>query len=255
MRHVTKSKQRDQPHQALLKIIRKIFQENFVRFLPLFGLAGIAISLAGAPKAEALNTVCTAVWTPPDVSSGTKSAPIQGANPSCPAAPITATVQVGAGGAGQIVTPAWNTLAATNQYPTTSQSGIIVGSAASSFNDLTVTFSQRVSNPYFYASLLTFTESITFSSPFTILQSSGVTVSGSTITGSGTSAPAGGFVAQFIGDYSQLGFRHSTNTSAYSDGFAFTTGLIAAPGPLPILGVGAALGQARRLRRLSQRRR
>lgn len=106
-----------------------------------------------------------------------------------------------------------------------------------SHDDVTITFSESVKNPYFYASGLTYTESITFSSPHTILQSNSVSASGSTITGSGTSDFNTGFVAQFLGDFSVITFRHTTTTSAYSDGFAFTTGVTAAAAPGPSLGL------------------
>ncbi len=128
-----------------------------------------------------------------------------------------------------------------------------MGSAALSSDDVKVKFSNSVKNPYFYASGLTYTESITFFSPYTIVQSNGISVSGSTITGSGTSDFGVGFVAQFLGDYSEIDFRHTTTTDAYADGFGFTTGVtaVAVPGPLPILSVATALCQYRKLRRLS----
>jgi hypothetical protein len=59
-------------------------------------------------------------------------------------------------------------------------------------------------------------------------------------------------VARFLGDYSQITFQHINGTSAYGDSFGFTTG-VAVPAPLPFLGLGVALSQRRRLRRLSAR--
>jgi hypothetical protein len=223
-----------------------------LKLLSISGLTVLAISLIGATRVEAATTVCTAIWSPPDgVPGGTKSAPIQGVNPPCPASPITVTVGTGSGtGAGTIFAGSWNTLLLSNQYPTTSNSAIIVGSAPLSSDDVKIEFDRPVKNPYFYASGLTYTENITFSSPFAILQSNGVSVSGSTITGSGTSDFNVGFVAQFLGNYSEITFNHTTTTSAYADGFGFTTGVTPVPGPLPILAVAAALGQSRRLRRL-----
>ena len=228
-----------------------------MKLLSVTGLSLLAITLIGASRAQATTTVCTAIWSPPNSAPGsTKSAPIQGANPACPASPVTVTVGTGSGtGAGTIFAPSWDALLLSNQYPTTSNSAIIIGSAALSSDDVKIAYSKPVKNPYFYASGLTYTENITFSSPFTILQSYGVNVSGSTITGSGTSDFNVGFVAQFLGDYSEINFKHTTTTSAYPDGFGFTTGVTSAPGPLPILGVGAALSQARKLRRLSLQQR
>jgi hypothetical protein len=228
-----------------------------MKLLAVTGLSALAISLIGAARVDAATTVCSAIWSPPDgVPGGTKSAFIQGANPACPASPIEVIVGTGSGtGAGAIFTPSWDALLLSNKYPTTSNTAIIVGSAALSSDDVKITYSKPVKNPYFYASGLTVTENITFSSPFTILQSNGISISGSTITGSGTSDFNVGFVAQFLGDYSEINFKHTTTTSAYSDGFGFTTGVTPAPGPLPILGVAAALSQARRLRRLSLKQR
>ncbi len=61
-------------------------------------------------------------------------------------------------------------------------------------------------------------------------------------------------MAQFLGSYSQIDFKF-TNPNPVAGSFAFTTGATPAPGPLPILGVAAALSQSRRLRRLSLQQR
>jgi hypothetical protein len=139
-----------------------------------------------------------------------------------------------------------------SSYPTTSDSGIAIGSPTSTATDLSLSFNQVVANPYFYTSFFNAGESLTFSAPFVILQSSGVSISGATISGSGVqSTREAGFVAQFLGTYSQIGFKY-TNTNAEPVSFGFTTGVVvAAPAPLPLLGVGVALGQGRKLRSLS----
>lgn len=139
------------------------------------------------------------------------------------------------------------------QYPTTSNTGILIGSPASSATDFELKFDKPAPNPYFYVDALNAGESITFYTPFTILQSKGISVNGLTITGSGVTNRDVGFVAQFLGDYSQINFRHVNNAGGYADGPGFTTGVRAnpVPAPLPILGVGAALSQCRKLRRLS----
>jgi hypothetical protein len=82
-----------------------------------------------------------------------------------------------------------------------------------------------------------------------------MTQTGLTLAGSGPDSDRNsGFVARFLGSYSTINFKY-TNSNTQAVSFAITTGVTpAAPGPLPILGVGAALGQARRLRRLSQQR-
>jgi hypothetical protein len=234
-----------------------------MRNLPFSGLAVLAVALVGAPRAEALTTVCTAAWTSPDgIAGGTKSAPIQGANPACPTSAITATVTVGTGlNAGQLASSGatWNTDLGTNLFPPTSDSGIAIGSSAATTSspatsNLSLTFNRPVTSPYFYASYFNDGEGLTFSAPFAILQSNAVSRSGQTITGSGSAASRhSGFVARFLGSHSQINFVY-TNTNPSEVSFAFTTGVTPVPGPLPILGVGAALTQARRLRYRSRRR-
>ncbi len=148
----------------------------------------------------------------------------------------------------------WATLL--NQYPTTSNTAIGIGSGPSSATDLKLSFDKLVHNPYFYVLALNSNETITFYDSFTILQSRGISISGSSISGSGIGNSDVGFVAQFSGDYSQINFKYTNNTSAWTDSYLFTTGGTAAvPGPLPILGVGAALNQCRKFRRLSKRQR
>ncbi len=224
-----------------------------MKHLALSGVALFALTLTSASGAQAAETVCSAIWSPTGFlpTGGTKSAPIQSPNnPPCPDSPIVATVSLG-NVAAYIGPLQWDNLH--TQYPTTSNTAILIASPASSFTDFVLTYDKPASNPYFYVDALNATESITFYNPFTILQSKGVSVSGSTITGSGIGNRDVGFVAQLLGDYSQINFRHVNNAGGYADGPGFTTGVRAnpVPAPLPILGVGAALSQCRKLRRLS----
>lgn len=226
------------------------FRTFFVRFLALSGAALFALTLTSASGAHAAQTVCSAIWSPNGFlpTGGTKSAPIQGPNnPPCPDSPIVATLSLG-NVAAYIGPLQWDNLH--TQYPTTSNTAILIASPASSFTDFVLTYDRPAPNPYFYIDALNATESITFYNPFAILQSKGVSVSGSTITGSGIGNRDVGFVAQFLGDYSQINFRHVNNAGGYADGPGFTTG-VAVPAPLPILGLGAAFCQRRRLRGLS----
>jgi len=81
-------------------------------------------------------------------------------------------------------------------------------------------------------------------------------VSGATISGGGSAATReAGFVVQFLGSYSTINFQY-TNINTTTASFGFTTGLspVPTPGPLPILGIGAALSQGRKLRRLIHQR-
>jgi hypothetical protein len=157
--------------------------------------------------------------------------------------------EIGASGA------TWNTDLGTNLFPPTSDSGIAIGSPASSATDLSLTFDQPVRDPYFYVSYFNAGESLTFAEPFAVLQQNGVTQTGLTLAGSGPDYDRlSGFVARFLGSYSTIHFKY-TNTNPQAFSFAITTGVTPVPGPLPIHGVGAALSQARRLRRLSLQRR
>jgi hypothetical protein len=236
-----------------------------VRLRVLAGLSVLSLTMAAAPKAEAL-TVCSAIWTTPDApQGGTKTASIQGANSACPTAAIGTTAPVGSGAnAGVVVTSGagWAVDANANLFPTTSDSGVVIGSPAATTSaavqNLSVTFDRTVSNPYFYTSFFNTGESLTFTAPFTVLQSNFASTTGNTITGTNSNGNlrSAGFVAQLLGDYSQIDFQYS-NTNTFASSFVFTTGVnvTATPGPLPILGLGAALSQCRKLRRLSHQRR
>jgi hypothetical protein len=250
---------------AAQNVYETCFAIYSVRLRVLAGLSVLSLTMAAAPKAEAL-TVCSAIWTTPDApEGGTKTASIQGSNTACPTTAIETTAPVGSGAnAGAVVTSGagWSIDPNANSYPTTSDSGVVIGSPAATTSaavqNLTLTFDQTVTNPYFYTSYFNTGESLAFTAPFTVLQSNFASTSGTTVTGTNSDGNlrSAGFVAQFLGDYSQIDFRY-TNINAFATSFVFTTGVnvTATPGPLPILGLGAALSQCRRLRRLSQQRR
>jgi hypothetical protein len=130
-----------------------------VRLRFLAGLSVLSVTMAAAPKAEAL-TVCSAIWTTPNApQGGNKTASIQGSNSACPTTAIGTTVPVGSGAnAGVVVTSGagWAVDANANLYPTTSDSGVVIGSPAASTSaavqNLSLTFDQTVTNPYFYTS-------------------------------------------------------------------------------------------------------
>lgn len=257
-------KAEDKPRAtAVIRQNKSVFSHAPMRFtaLPALAMPAIALlTLTSAGRASALTTVCSAAWIPPNgTPGGSKSALIQGSNAACPTSAITATVTVGSGlNAGSLNASGatWNTDLGSSQFPPTSDSGIAIGSPAATATNLSLTFSTPVTNPYFYASYFNTGESLTFTDPFSLLQSNGVSRTGMTVTGSGPdSSRHSGFVAQFQGSYSTINFSYANdNTQAVS--FGFTTGVTpAVPAPLPILGLGAALSQGRRLRRLSQRRR
>jgi hypothetical protein len=260
-RHARKPRQIESAGGTIRYILQALL--FFVRLLALSGAALFTITLTTSSGAQAATTVCSAIWTPPNGIPGqTKSAPIQGSDPSCPASSITAIVTVGTGlNAGSLNSSGatWNTDLGTNQFNPTSDSGIAIGSPAATSTDLSLTFSQPAINPYFFASYLNGGETLTFTTPFSILQSNAVTFNGLSATGSGPDSDRNsGFVAQFLGSYTSIGFKY-TNTNSQAVSFAFTTGVTPppspAPGPLPILGLGAALSQCRKLRRLTHQRR
>lgn len=232
-----------------------------MRAAPLSALALPAITLltlTHAGSASALTTICTAAWTLPyGTPGGTKSALIQGSNPACPTSAITATVDVGTGLNAGALNPSgatWNTDAGTNLFPPTSDSGIAIGSPAATATNLRLTFDVPVVNPYFYASYFNAGESLTFTDPFSLLQSNAVSKTGLTVTGSGPdSSRHSSFVARFQGRYSAINFNYA-NSNSQAVSFAITTGVTPVPGPLPLLGVGAALSQSRKLRRRIQGR-
>lgn len=220
--------------------------------LPLVG----GLVFLNASPGRALTTVCSPDWQ--TGTGSTRSGVLTGAQPPCPASAVTATVTVGTGAnAGQVNTGNVITGSATNNYTLTDVKSVDIGIQATSTENLALTFSQAVANPYLFFTYFDNNTSFTFGNPFTVVQSNNATVSGSTISGtSGSSNSANdGFVVQMTGTYTTINFSYN-NTFAGVNSVAFTAGAIETPaptstptpGPLPVLGAGFAFGFSRKLR-------
>ena len=124
--------------------------------------------------------------------------------------------------------------------------------AAATNQPFNVTYSQPVQNPYLFFSYFDQGTSFTFAQPFTLAQAFNASASGSTVTAVGAADKQDdGFVVQMQGTYSSIGFKYNNSTSG-AETVAFTTG-VAVPGPLPLMGVGIALGFSGKLRKLRAR--
>jgi|GEM_PF-1526825 len=132
-----------------------------------------------------------------------------------------------------------------------------LGINASTTENLTLTFKEagvltQVTNPYLFFTYLDTGTSFTFTQPFTLAQANNATASGSTVSATSGAANSqnDGFVVQMLGTYSTINFAY-VNTTASVQSVAFTAGAnkVEAPGPLPLLGAGVAMGFSRRLRR------
>lgn len=221
--------------------------------LPL--LAGSCIALQAAP-AQALNTVCTAAWSGSNVTPGqaTPATPIVGTGYNCPATTVNTTVTVGThANAGVINTNyIWGSGTGSSNYPTTSNTSIDIAVPANTNENLTVTFSQTVYNPYLYFGFTDPNTSFTFTGAFSLLQANNASKVGNTVQIAGGAANSGndGFVVQMAGAYgpgNNLTFAYN-NATGSDQSVTFTTGVYNVPGPLPLLGAAAAFGASRRLR-------
>lgn len=222
--------------------------------LPL--LAGSCIALQAAP-AQALNTVCTAAWSGSNVTPGqaTPTTPIVGSGYNCPSSTVNTTVTVGTGANAGVVNTNynWGTGTGSSNFPTTSNTSMDIGVPANSNENLTVTFSQTVYNPYLYFGYTDPNTSFTFTGAFSLLQANNASRVGNSVQigGSAANSANDGFVVQAFGAFgpgSDLTFNYNNATGSVQS-VTFTTGVYNVPGPLPLLGAAAAFGASRRLRR------
>lgn len=123
---------------------------------------------------------------------------------------------------------------------------------ANTNENLTVTFSQTVYNPYLYFGFTDNGTIFTFNQAFDLIDSNNATKAGNTVQiANANNTNADGFVVQVAGAYgpgSNLVFGYNNTTNA-DQSVTFTTGVFNVPGPLPLLGAAAAFGASRRLRR------
>lgn len=200
---------------------------------------------------KALTTVCTAGWSSAPVAGVASALLTGGATPPCPFSAVTASVTVGTGAnAGTINTGDAISGSATNNFGRTSVTSVDIGVPASATENLTLTFTQAVANPYLFFTYLDSGDSFTFSQPFVLAQANNASRTGSAVTGTGgTNSSNDGFVVQMLGTYSTVNFAYNNTRVSAVQSVAFTAGVVETPGPLPLMGAGVAFGFSRRLRR------
>lgn len=222
-------------------------------------VVGGLLLLAVATPGHALSTVCTAQWAPPlstpPLSFEVASGPLTGGSaPPCFPTSVSAQVTVGAGAnAGEFFSGDIISGAATSNFARTSPESVALGVPGSTTDEqLTLTFSQTVSNPYLFFTYADNNTQFVFSDSFSLVQANNASLAGQTVTVSGPDdgGQGDGFVVQMLGDYSTINFTYKNN-SGVQQSVAFTAGAIATPtpGPLPLMGAGVAFGFSRRLRR------
>lgn len=219
-------------------------------------LGAISLMVLAAPG-HALTTVCTAAWSGNDVGWGGTTDPtlLDGASvPPCFSPPVTAQVTVGSGAnAGVIFSGDAIGGAATSNFERTSPESVAVGvlgdPETTVDEELALTFSQAVANPYLFFTYTDNGTSFMFSDAFSLVQANNASRVGQVVTVAGASnGQDDGFVVQMLGTYSTIGFTY-VNDSGDEQSVAFTAGATAVPGPLPLMGAGVAFGFSRRLRR------
>jgi hypothetical protein len=137
---------------------------------------------------------------------------------------------------------------ATNTFYRSAVSSVDIGINATTTENLSLTFSQAVTNPYLFFTYMDAGTSFTFTQAFTLSQANNASVSGQTVTGTGgTNSANDGFVVQMLGTYSTINFAYN-NTTAGVQSVAFTAGVKEVPGPLPLVGAGLAFSFSRRMR-------
>jgi hypothetical protein len=211
----------------------------------LFGL----VSTLDVSPAQAATSVCTPNFVASVTPGATISAVLTGPNPPCPASTVTASLNTGS--------PTWNAGevflgdiiygSGTSDFSRTSVTSVGIGANSNTNQTINLTFTQPVANPFLFFSYLDLDTSFTFTQPFVLSQAYNASVSGQTVTSTGSNSQNDGFVVQILGTYSTVNFSYN-NTSAIFNSAGFTTG-VPVPGPLPLLGVGMGFGFTRKLRR------
>lgn len=222
-----------------------------------------AMVLALAPsQAQAVTTVCTPIFTPPNVAPGSAISADLGTASPCPPPTVTVSLNtVGNGLAmdqvGTVFSTDWITGLGTNDFMRTSPTAVGIGALAETMSgpttqSFTLTYSKPVVNPYLFFAWIDGFSEYKFNNPVSLLQAYKATLSGNTVTSSGDNNQDSGFVVQLTGMSSSFTFdivnQSSDNTVA-----VFTTGpaglVPPVPGPLPVVGLGIAYSMSRNLRR------
>jgi hypothetical protein len=227
--------------------------------MPRFSASTVAAAAAGAmvvaltPDQAHAITVCTPVFTPPNVAPGSPISANLGTVMPCPPPTVTVSLDtVGSGLAsqatGEVFINDGITGLGTNNFTRTSITGVGIGSAANTTQPFKVSFSKTVANPYLFFTWFDPSTSFKFADPFALLQSNNASVSGDTIITTGANNQDSGFVVQMLGAYKDIDFTY-TNASSTNSVSVFTAGVTPVPGPLPVVGLGIAYSMSRKLRR------
>lgn len=214
--------------------------------------AASAMVAALAPGQAHALTVCTPVFTPPNVAPGSPISANLGTVSPCPPPTVTVSLNtVGSGLAseqtGYVFTNDGITGLGTNNFTRTSVSSVGIGSTANTTQPFKVSFSQPVTNPYLFFTWFDANTSFKFGDPFSLLQSNNASASGDTVITNGANNQDSGFVVQMLGTYQDIDFSY-INASATNSVSIFTAGVVV-PGPLPLAGVGITYSMSRKLRR------
>lgn len=197
----------------------------------------------------AQGNVCTATW-----SAVPQNNPASGDIPAAPipCPPSVVTVGINNVNAGPSVGAAfptnWGALQFGTSFPTTSSSTIGIGTGS----NYQISFSQQISNPLLYFNYIDIGDSFDFSGQsISLLQSNFAAISGASIISAQVGAvnqAEAGFIVQVLGSY---GPSAPVNFDYIGSGTSvgFTAGVQLVPVPLPLMGVGVALGFSRNLRR------
>jgi len=146
----------------------------------------------------------------------------------------------------------------TNNFTRTSISSVGIGALGDAGSgpvtqSFSVTYSQPVTDPYFFFSWIENYSEYQFSGPINLLQANGASSFGNNVISTGSNNPDSGFVVQMIGTSNTFSFDIK-NYSSDNTVAAFSTGAAdfapsQVPAPLPLAGVGLAYSMSRRLRR------
>jgi hypothetical protein len=225
--------------------------------------AASAMVAALAPGQAHALTVCTPVFTPPNVAPGSPISANLGTASPCPHPTVTVSLNtVGNGLAsdvGVVYSTDYITGLGTDNFTRTSTTSIAIGALAETTSGpttqaFTVSYSQPFVDPYLFFSWTDNFSVFKFYNPFTLLQSNGASSSGSEVTPSGSNDQDSGFVVQLTGTYSNINFDYinysqDNSVSVFTTGSSLVVPPPSVPGPLPVAGLGFAYSMSRKLRR------
>jgi hypothetical protein len=212
-------------------------------------LLGLPSTLLFSPS-QAATFVCTPGFGSSVTPGGTISAALIGPPPPCPASTVTASLNTGSPTYNAGIVFASDAIygLGTSDFNRTSSTSVGIGANGSTNEPISLAFTQPVEDPFLFFSYTDSNTSFIFTQPFILLQSNNANVTGLTVTTTGANTQNDGFVIQLQGTYSTIGFTYANPSSGFNS-VAFTTGVQAVPGPLPLMGVAMGFGFTRKLRR------